>query len=777
MGRVLIISKYSQVTLQRCYVVMLAVLILIPFIYSSSTSARPSLSPDQTKAALLYNFIKHIYWPNEEAMTNIRIGFVGDKTALYTEFSKIAAQVSVRGKSLSVDHVDMGSPLPVLQVLVLDKSLNTQVDSVLAQLAQQQTLLVSDAMIDKNKVMLNFIYEGKKRLSFELNKSNVIFQGMRVSNDILLHGGSEIEVATLYKQMQDSLASIKGDVIAQKQNLKKLVDELSNKNTEVSNKAELIAKQELAIVQSIDALAIHKRNVELKEQQLQEQEASLLRHQKEMLLSKEHLSVYQLKMLEMEADIRFNQSILDSQSEELLTQQQVLKSQVQELEKKGQTIGVQRYIIIVILSLLLVIAALVVIRQKKALLNERRLFESEASLVKAQQESIEAYESSLQLKNDFLTAINHELRTPMNGVLGALQIADHTSISSLQRSVSLIQKSADGMLSLVEDILSYTELQSEQSQLHPASQEVQAWLLAIEQRYRPRCDEKSLSLTWDVDPCMPAQLIFDGERLQEALYKLLDNALKFTHEGDVSVAFTYLPLGHKLGANGESEAQLQVDIIDSGRGIKEEEREHVFEPFRQQEGGFSRSYGGLGIGLALCKSLLVLQGGDVELMPTEVGNSGCHFRVQLKVEVNEAPSVGLKQIKCDSPSSTGRHEQILVVEDNPVNQQILSAMLKKMNYIPLMAEHGKEALTLLDENSPVLVLMDLQMPVMDGFDCTRHIREREDESASLPIVALTANFMGSQESLCIQAGMNAYLKKPVDIKLLAATINPLIHAV
>ena len=445
-------------------------------------------------------------------------------------------------------------------------------------------------------------------------------------------------------------------------------------------------------------------------------------------------------------------SVLNRQQAEIEKQHRLIDNQSEQVVDQQATISSQRSIIIVVLVLLLVFTVVIILRQKQALARERKLLQAEAELVKAQSVSIKAFESSLKLKNDFLSAINHELRTPMNGILGALQVVDQDDEDSLRVAIDIISCSSAEMMALIDDVLTYTEIQSEQVRAKPEAVCIRELLDSIHARYALLCEDKGLRLNWHISDELASWIELDSTKLMKTLNKLLDNAVKFTDEGVISFTLDY------LGA-GESGNRIVCTVEDTGEGISTDAQAHLFEAFWQRESGVSRQYSGLGIGLAISQKLVHSMGGEISV--ESIVGKGCKATVSLPV--TELLPVSEQSI---IPVSVEPWSPILVVEDNQVNQKILQGMLKKLGYESIVANNGEEALLVMDRENPSLVLMDLQMPKMDGISCTKEIRQHGGLNRDIPIIAVTANLLDAQQSSCIDAGMNGYLGKPVKLSIL-----------
>lgn len=396
------------------------------------------------------------------------------------------------------------------------------------------------------------------------------------------------------------------------------------------------------------------------------------------------------------------------------------------------------------------------------LVRKLRLKAKAVDVVQTQmQEVLGNLEKADKVKDEFLAAISHELRTPMHGILGGLQIAKQNRDEPLKPPLDLILSSASDMMRLINDILIYTEIQSGRLHHNLSIHNIFLGSDILRKRYLNLCQAKGLELQWNLDESVPQWLEVDGEKILTALAKLLDNAVEYTDKGQVCF--------HGYCNMKSQPWQLVFSVTDSGIGIKDSDHENIFRAFQQNEGGFVRRFGGIGIGLTICKELTEFLGGDLTV--DSVPAKGSTFTISCPVAAVRG------QAPVRSAADMAAHElPILIVEDNVINQKIMTKMLAKLGYDSLLAVHGEEALSILERDPIALILMDLRMPVMDGFSCTELIRQRDDELRSTPIIAVTANLMDADKEHCLQVGMNSYLKKPVDLNVLQMTLKKYIAA-
>lgn len=375
----------------------------------------------------------------------------------------------------------------------------------------------------------------------------------------------------------------------------------------------------------------------------------------------------------------------------------------------------------------------------------------------------EQAERLAQMRSEFLANMSHEIRTPMNGVLGMLRLLADTPLTEEQRDlIETAQHSAQHLMEILNDILSLAHYESGQVRFDKTPTDLQSLLKEVVNMMLPQARLKGIVARMEVVADKPLYVKADPMRLRQILLNLIGNAIKFTHQGEV-VARVKL-----LSATEESLA-LRFEVQDTGIGIPQEKLDSVFEPFRQVDGSAKRKYGGTGLGLAICKKLVELMEGRIGVDSQE--GVGSLFWFELTFPRSEAPpSVQLEQAQKSIDSSSELVGlRVLVAEDNLVNQKVVRRVLEKWGIHCEIAQNGRKVLEWLSREPFHLVLMDCQMPEMDGFEATRRIREYERRTGGrlhMPIIALTANAMSEDRERCLQVGMDDYLSKPIKPELL-----------
>jgi signal transduction histidine kinase/CheY-like chemotaxis protein/HPt (histidine-containing phosphotransfer) domain-containing protein len=392
---------------------------------------------------------------------------------------------------------------------------------------------------------------------------------------------------------------------------------------------------------------------------------------------------------------------------------------------------------------------------------ERRVADRTAELARQSERA----EAATRAKSEFLANMSHEIRTPLNGTIGAMQLLEASPLNDKQRKFAGTAKAcANALLALINDILDFSKIEAGKLELVREAFNLRQIVDETITIFSPRASEKDLFLTCQFPSEISSGWWGDAARIRQILVNLIGNALKFTHTGGIEVRIDRL-------AQDDDFATLKVSVRDSGIGIPKDRLDRLFKSFSQVDASTTRQYGGTGLGLAITRQLADLMGGNVGVESTEGAGSTFWFTAKLQ----QAPETAIETI--ESATATGQLPQpgrILIIDDNDVNQMILSEMLKQAGHQVKIAGNGKEGLEHFGREAFDLIITDCQMPVMDGYEMTSIIRESESVSTDtprIPIIALTSSALKGDGDRCIEAGMDDYATKPIEQNKLFSLIH------
>ncbi len=378
-------------------------------------------------------------------------------------------------------------------------------------------------------------------------------------------------------------------------------------------------------------------------------------------------------------------------------------------------------------------------------------------------------ESATQAKGAFLATMSHELRTPMNGVLGMAQLLRASHLNGSQQAyVDAIASSGELLLSLINDVLDFSKIDAGRLELEVLPFDLRGAIDSVADLLRFRATEKGLDLLVEVAPQVPTRVLGDGMRLRQVLLNLVSNAIKFTAAGCVRIGL------HTTAYPEAGRSGLCLAVTDTGLGIAADRLDAIFEPFEQNSPSVAREYGGTGLGLAISRRIAKLMGGSLTV-DSELGQ-GASFKLQWTALLSEEVPDGPPASAMTDPtlvSNLPAGLRVLVVEDNPVNQMLLCAMLERLGCQPDLVHNGLQALEHLRHHPYDVVMMDLRMPELDGLSATRQLRQLPLTSQP-KVIAVTANVFAEDRLACFNAGMDGFLAKPFTIETLRDTIQGLI---
>jgi len=402
-------------------------------------------------------------------------------------------------------------------------------------------------------------------------------------------------------------------------------------------------------------------------------------------------------------------------------------------------------------------------RMTDTIRDSRIKFREQHILLKQEKSNAEAASIA---KSDFLANMSHELRTPMNGVLGMAQLLAKSNLSLEQTEYcEIIMKSGSNLVSLLNDILDLSKIEAGQQLLEEEPFSIQESINLVASLFLGSAKAKNIALTWDIDSTLVDAVVGDSRLLGRILSNLIGNAVKFTHKGEVKLELSLIE------AKKDSQ-RVMFKVTDTGIGISEPDVELIFDTFVQADGSSTRQYGGTGLGLAIVNSLVTLLGGNIQVI-SELGQGSCFwFELEFQTDHFQATVPSIEPLVEHKRNPLPSGFSVLLVEDDMVNQLVIVKMLEKLHVQAETAINGLDALPKVQQKKYDLILMDILMDGMDGYDATLNIRGSDSSvNQKTPIVAVSALASNTDQDKCFQVGMNDFLVKPLNIDMLEETLQ------
>ncbi len=783
------------------------IFISIALFYSGYLSAQ-TITDANLRAAFTYQFALNISWPNESDIDTFRVLLISDNEQLKQQFSEVFSLRSIKGKPTAVSYANNANYdttfLP--QIIFVDQQKMIYEERIIKNVAQDPILVITEESKLPKGVMINLVYidESRTSISFELNRENIEYKGLSISPQLLIRGGSRVDVAELYEKQEKVLRSEREKAEQfrlQARELEAIIDSQQNTIAQQANRIKS-QRQEIA---SKQVELTYQQTLLNQQHRLLDSLSTEVIYQQEILqknlgmLSKQRNEVNEQRsrLEDQEKKIDERNNILLKQQERMLNQQHQIDKQEQVLaEQQKLIVGQKRWLHLSLTTVFLGIIVLVLLTrsnkikrrankllhekneaieyQKQQIEKQKAEIEKQADELEQQNINLEAIvekrtmefklakekaEENDKLKSAFLANMSHEIRTPLNAIIGFSELLHNKNSNSNNPDndyIDVIIDSSYDLLRLINDIIDLAKIEAGQLKLEITECNIISELKSLESTYKQIVTTKPEKQKIDILASYPAannNLVVktDVNRLRQILRNLLDNAVKFTELG--TIEFGYQILGDSL----------EFFVSDSGIGIPKEHQKNLFKRFVKIERREQKLYPGTGLGLAISKNLVEMLGGNITFSSEQ--GQGTTFRFTIPAS---SSGLGVKVTNgaLQKPDNTISFQGInaLICEDDPASRNLLSKYLDKLSIKYLIATNAKEAIDLYKKNwqSLDLVLLDIQLPDGNGYEVLNKLRTIGNPNT--PIIAQTAFAMANDSKRILESGFNDYLPKPYLLK-------------
>lgn len=702
-----------------------------------------SYSRSDIESAYIYRISSHISWPNSKKIKTYNIHVIGDDDAFNNALKKISALKKIHNKKINVTHSTKIEIPDGIHVLYISNKFQSHFDRLLKSINSRSILIISQGFNDQRKIMVNLIEKENKQVSFEINKANIINNNLGVDPDVILLGGTEIDVAALYKEGQLKLKS-------NEKELEKINASLSQNMAELLRRKKTISELE--------------KNISYKEERIETYEIDIKNIQGKINKDKAALDKQREEIKRQTKSIESRKKLLDSQFEEIVNKKNTIVSQIVQIKSQAlqlesnkiaiteqkKTIERQRLTTTALTVFSLIILIMVVMLY--------RGFKKQRDISQQLDKAIDEAKLTSQHKSIFLAHMSHELRTPLNAIQGFSELLlRNKNLDDVQaRNIKTIHNSGLHLLSLVNDILDMSKVESGKIEIELEDLDFYKLINDVSLMMEERAENKNLGWSTDVEKSIPQYIRADAAKIRQVLINLVGNAIKFTEHGSISLHFVTLNIIDGI-------AKISCRVKDTGSGMTQDDAESIFTPFVQLDNSSKQI--GTGLGLSISHQYATLMKGDIKVeSQINIGSTfDFTFDVNVLDDFDEVIDEDEKYAHVSGLTPGQSKYKILIVDDNKDNTLLLEQILHILDFDIRCEYNGADAITTFSQWKPDLIWMDWRMPVMDGLTATQKIRQLDDGN-EVKIVALTANAFKEQREEILKAGCNEIVYKPYDAK-------------